>query len=197
MFEQHTRTHDFLVPAALVVIGGVFTRFETWEYVGWALWVIAAVIIYFLVDSASKHHELRKIQEEHAQMREIMKLDVAKLKTKVVIDKTDLVGNALSQARRDAPLDPIRMKILAKGVLNGRKFTIREWTPIRDGKLLSDTEWRALIEFLKQPDPDNDKIKFIVQRNPGVTNSAYDWTPAGTKWLHTLVDDQILSPVSA
>jgi hypothetical protein len=197
MFEHQTHTNDFLIPAALVVIGGVFVRFETWEYIGWALWVVAAIVIYFLLDSASKHHELRKIQEEQAQLLEIMKLESVKTKTKVVIDKTDLNGGYHSQSYREAPLDPVRMKILAKGVLGGRKFTLREWTPIREGKLMSDNEWRALIEFLRQPDPTNTAIKFIIQRNPGIINSPYDWTPAGEKWLHTLVDDQVLSPVSA
>ena len=193
--EHVTRPQHFLIPAILVVIGGVFARFETWEYIGWALWAIAAFVVYFLLKSAARDHELRKIEREHWHIAEIMKLDVAKLKTKVTIDKTDLVGNDLSQSYRYAPLDPARMKILATGVLNGRKFTIREWTPIKEGKLMSDNEWRELIEYLKEPDPDHKEIKFITQRNPGVINSAYDWTPAGKKWLRTLVDDYALTPV--
>lgn len=197
MFSHETRPHHFLMAALLVVIGGVFVRFETWEYIGWALWIVAASLIYFLLASAARDHELRKIEREHERIVEIMKLDVAKLQTRVVIDKTDLVGNALSLSRREVPLDPIRLKLLANGVLKGRKFTIREWTPIKEGKLMSDNEWRDLIEFLKQPDPYHKDIKFIVPRNPGVINSAYDWTPAGEKWLKSLVEDQILTPVSA
>ena len=197
MFDHVTRPHHFLIPAALVVIGGVFARYETWEYIGWAIWLIAALTVRFLLVSASRDHEIRKIEMEQAHIAEMMKLDVAKIKTKVVLDKTDLNSGYMAQSFREAPLDPARMRILAKGVLNGRKFTIREWTPIKEGKLLSDTEWRALIEFLKQPDPDDKAIHFITQRNPGVINSPYDWTPAGMKWLKTLVEEYTLTPISA
>jgi len=195
MFSYETRPTHFLIPMVIVIVGGIFTRIVEWEYIGWAIWVIAAACVGFLIYSTVKENDLKLIQEEHYHYAEIMKLDAVHTKTKVVIDKTELNGGYMHHTVSELNIMPGKMKIFARGVLEGRKLTIREWTPIKKGKLFSDGEWRRLISFLKQPDWDNKEIKFAVQINPNNDQDGFELTADGQKWLETLVQE-VLVPVS-
>lgn len=160
------------------------------------IWATAAACLFFLIHSAIKDHELKRIQEEHLHYAEIIRLDVAKSVTKVVVDKTALVGNELSQSNVTLKIDPAKLKIFSRKVLDDHPLTIREWTPIKDGRLFSDGEWRRLIAFMKRPVEDRPDIKFIEQINEKDERQGFDLTPAGRKWLENIVDTRIIIPVA-
>lgn len=188
MFGHETRPYHFLIPTVIVIIGGIFAHIRDWEYVGYFIWIVAGLNSFFLVYTAVKDKQLDRIREEHEHYATIITLDAAKTTTKVVIDKTAIEGNLLSQSFATLQIAPSKMKIFAEQSLKGKKLAIREWTPIKDGKLFSDGEWRRLIAFMKQPVPDRKDIKFIEQINPKDERQGFEWTNAGTKWLENIVD---------
>lgn len=197
MFGHETRPGHFLIPTAIVIVGGLFTRISGWEYIGYTIWGIAGLCAFFLVYSAVKDHELKRIQEEHYHYAEIIKLDVARNVTKVVVNKTDIAGNTFSEGYAMLHIQPAKLKIFAEKVLNGHPLTIREWTPIKDGKLFSDGEWRRLIAFMKNPIKDDPRVKFIVPINEKDERKGFELTPAGRKWLENIVETRVLAPVAA
>jgi hypothetical protein len=197
MFGHETRPYHFFIPAILVIVGGLFMRLDTWEIVGAGIWLIAAACTFFLVYTTIKDKQLREIEQEHHHLGEIMKLDAAKTKTKVVIDKTPLTGT-MHHTFNQLNIAPAKLKKFAREVvMDGKKLTIREWTPLKKGKLFSDPEWRRLIAFMKQPDWEDKRIKFIVPINPNNENDGYELTAAGRKWLNDVLSETVLSPVSA
>lgn len=197
MFGHETRPSHFFIPAIFVIVGGLFARMDGFEFIGWSVWGIGGLSAFFLIYTAIKDKQLDRIREEHEHYAQIITLDAAKTKTKVVIDKTAIVGNALSQTFAELRIPPTKMKIFATKVLNGTPLVIREWTPIKDGKTFSDGEWRRLIEFMKRPAKDEPRIKFIEQINPNEERKGYRLTDAGRKWLENIAEAYALAPVSA
>jgi len=180
----------------MAIIGGVFAHIETWEYVGWGIWVVAGVTLGFLIYSVVKEKEFQLIQEEHYHLAEITKLDAAKTTTKVVIDKTSLTGY-MAQSFNGLEIAPAKIKQFAHAVtVEGRKMTIREWTPLKKGKTFSDGEWRRLIAFMKQPDWEDKRIRFIVPINVNNENDGYELTAMGRQWLTDVLAETVLTPVS-
>lgn len=194
MFGHETRPTHFFIPTIIVIIGGIFTHIEGWEYVGYIIWGVALANIFWLIYTTIKDNEFRKIREAHDHYAEITKLDAAKTKTRVVIDKTSIEGNYFSQSYTDLRIAPAKLKLFAERVLDGKKLTIRDWTPIKDGKLFSDGEWRRLIAFMKQPVKDRPDIKFITQINPNEERLGFDLTPTGREWLEDVIDLHVLTP---
>lgn len=188
MFGHETRPHHFFVPMVMAIIGGIFAHIHTWEWVGYIIYGIAGLSAFFLIYTAVKDKQLDRIREEHEHYATIVTLDAAKKTTKVVIDKTAIEGNLLSQSFATLQIAPTKMKIFAEQSLDGKKLAIREWTPIKDGKLFSDGEWRRLIAFMKQPVPDRTDISFIKQINPKDERQGFEWTDAGRKWLENIVN---------
>jgi O-succinylbenzoate synthase len=169
-------------------------RLEGWEYIGYAVWTIAAVNVFFLVYTAIKDVEFRRREQENYHLAELTKLDSAKTTTKVVVEKTALEGNYFSQAYIDLKIAPAKLKIFATQVLNGVKgLTIREWTPQKTN-LFSDPEWRRLIAFMKQPLKDRPDVKFILPINPNDEHQGYELTRDGRKWLENIADVHVLAP---
>lgn len=193
MFQHDTRPHHFIYPTVIAIVGGIFMRIQGWEYIGWIIIANAVANVFFLIYSAVKDQDLKRIQEEHYHYAEIIRLDVAKTMTKVVIDKTSLEGNEFSQSHSVIKIDPARLKIFATKVLNGQPMTIREWTPLKKGKLFSDGEWRRLTGFMKHPVEDRDDIAFIVPINPKDERKGYTLTPAGETWLENIVDNRVIA----
>ena len=181
----------------IVILGGIFMRFDGWEIVGGLIWLVAAANVFFLLYSMRKWHELKLIQEEHMHMAEIMKLDESKRKTRVVIEKTDLTG-FMHQTFSDLKIAPAQVKDFAYGVLvDERPMTIREWTPLKRGKTFSDPQWRRLMEFMQSPDWDDKRVKFAVPINPKNENDGFELTAAGKKWLEDVLSDTVLTSVSS
>lgn len=197
MFGHETRPAHFFIPMVMVIIGGLFMRFDTWEYVGLGIWLIAGAVTFFLIYTSVKDKQLDRIREEHEHFATIVTLDAAKTTTKLVIDKTAIVGNALSQTFVELRVTPVQMKIFAVKVLQGTPMTIREWTPRKDGKIFSDSEWRRLITFMKQPVRDRPDIKFIEQISEKDERKGFTLTTAGRKWLENIAEAYALSPVSS
>jgi len=197
MFDKHeTRPHHFFIPTILAIIGGIFAHIRTWEYVGWIVWAVAGACTYFLIYSAVKKYELDRLEKENDHYAEIMKLDDAKTKTKVVIDKTPLTG-FMHQNVSEIEIAPAKLKKFAHGVLIlGQKLTIREWTPLKNGKLFSRNEWERLIAFMKKPDWEDAHVKFIVPINPNNEKDGYELTAAGRKWLEDVLENSVLMPSS-
>jgi hypothetical protein len=197
MFDRHeTRPTHFFIPMIMVIVGRFFALFDGWEVVQWMIWGIAAANTFFLVYAAVKKHELEVIREEHDHLAEISKLDASKSKTTLVIEKTDLTGY-VHKNFASVEIAPVKIKRFAQGVLNeGRKMTIREWTPLKKGKTFSDGEWRRLIAFMKAPDWEDKRIRFIVPVNPNNEQDGYELTAAGRKWLQDVLDEQVLTPAS-
>ena len=194
--EHVTRPHHFFIPMSMAIIGGAFAHFESWAWVGYLIVGIAVVNTVWLFYTTYKDHELKLIQEEHSHYAEIMKMDAAKTKTRVAIEKTDLTGY-MYQNYTDLDIAPAKIKKFAIGVLQeGRKLTIREWTPMKKGKLFSDGEWRRLMDFMKRPDWEDKHVKFAVPLNPNNENDGYEPTAAGRKWLEDVLEESVLVPVT-
>lgn len=197
MFDHVTRPQHFLIPTILVIVGGIFAHIEGWEYVGWAIWLVAAINTAWLFYTTIQDYRMRRLEQENYHEAEIMKLDAAKTKTKVVIDKTPISGGYMTHTFSELNIAPAKMKKFAHGVLvEGKPLAIREWTPLKKGKLFSDPEWRRLIAFMKQPDWDDRHIKFIVPINPNNDQDGHELTAAGRKWLEDITEKVTLSPIS-
>jgi hypothetical protein len=191
--EFETRPHHFLYPTIIALIGGFFARLEGWEVIGWIVILISAVNTAWLFYHSKRQHELKAMQEEHIHFAEIMKLDESKKKTKVVIDKTALNGSPY-QNFTEVKIAPFQLKRFAHGVLvEGLPMTIREWTPKKKGKPFSDPDWRRLIEFMKHPDWEDKRLRFIVPINPANENDGFELTAAGRAWLENVLEDSVVS----
>ena len=159
------------------------------------IWAFAVVMVIWLFYTTYKKHQLEQIRAEQDHYAEIMKLDVSKTKTKVVIDKTPLTGY-MQQSFNELGIAPAKLIKFARGVLiEGKKMTIREWTPLKKGKLFSDGEWRRLIAFMRAPDWEEKRIKFVVPINPNNENDGFELSAAGRKWLEDVTSDITLTPV--
>jgi len=176
------------MPTIIAIVGGIFAHIPTWEWVGYLIYVVAGAEVFFLLYSVVKDKQLDRIREEHEHYATIITLDAAKTTTKVIIDRTAIEGNLLSQSFATLHIAPSKMKVFADQSLGGKKLAIREWTPIKDGKLFSDGEWRRLITFMKQPTPEATEIKFIEQISPNDERKGFEWTIAGHKWLENIVN---------
>jgi hypothetical protein len=198
MFDEHiTRPWHFFIPVILVIIAGFFTQFPSWAWVGYFIALIAAAITGWLIYEGRERAKLNKLKEQNYLYAEVEKMDAearyalglapAKNITKVIVDKAPITGGYFSQSYLYAPIAPYKLKILARGVLDGKPFHIREWTPQKEGKLLSDTEWRKLVAFLKQPDKNTPEIRFVIQRHETNERKGYDWTDQGKAWLEDIV----------
>ncbi len=157
----------------------------------------AAIAAIWLFYSSYKKHQINEIREHYWHDAEITKLDAAKKTTKVVIDKTPLTGY-MAQSFNELNLPPGKLLKFARGVLiDGRPLTIREWTPLKKGKEFSDPQWRTLIAFMKQPDWENRRVKFIVPINPNNENDGHELTAAGEQWLNNILEQaetSVLTP---
>ena len=197
MFDFETRPHHFFIPMVIAIIGGLFARLDTWEVVGYVIIGIALTCAAWLFYHSYKKHEYEMALAEQNHLAEIIKLDASKQKTIVAIEKTDLTG-FLHKNFTEINIPPAKMKLFAKGVLiDGKKLTIREWTPLKAHKLFSDGEWRRLIAFMKNPDWEDAHIKFIVPINPSNDKEGYELTAAGRKWLQNILEDSVLTPTLA
>jgi len=198
--EARIHITHFFIPLVIIVIGGAFAQFNSWRWVGYLIVSLGIYSARWLYQMGIEHEKTERIRENHelyatietldAQTRAGMGLEPAKSTTRVIVDKTSLVGNYFSRTFREAPIAPWKLKTLVKGLRAGRPFHIREWTPLKEGKLMSDTEWRTLIVFLKQPDPENKEIAFIIQRHPTNERQGFDWTPAGEQWLDDILEER-------
>lgn len=197
LFTDHeTRPQHFLYPMFMAIIGGIFAHIDTWEWVGYMIWIVAGVTMIWLFYTTYKKHQIEEIREIYAHEAEIMKLDGSKTKTRVSIEKTDLTGY-LYQNHSDLEIAPAKIKKFAIGVLReGRPLTIREWTPLKKGKTFSDGEWRRLIAFLKAPDWEDKRLKFIVPINSSNPNDGFELTAAGRKWLEDVLAETALTPIT-
>ena len=134
------------------------------------------------------------MQQQHTHMAEIVKLDAAKKSTTLVIEKTDLTGYVHKNFTK-VDIAPTKIKLFARGVvMDGKKLTLREWTPLKKGKLFSRNEWERLIEFMKAPDWEDKHIKFIVPINANNENDGFELTAAGRKWLEGILEQNVLTP---
>lgn len=195
--EHETRPHHFFVPVLIAIVGGIFAHIKTWEWVGYLIFGVAAANVFFLIYSAVKKHQLNLIRAEQDHYAEIMKLEAAKTTTKVVIDKTPLMGQPY-QNFSELNIAPAKLVKFARGVMiEGKPMTIREWTPLKKGRLFSDPEWRRLIAFMKQPDWEDKHTKFIVPINPNNDQDGFELTAAGRKWLEDITEQVVLTPISA
>jgi hypothetical protein len=200
MFGHETRPAHFFIPVPIFVIGGLFVSlpgaWDVWDWIGGLIIASGVACIFFLIYTAVKDKELRVIEQEHYHLAEIMKLDAAKTKTKVAIEKTDLTGY-MYQNYAELDIAPAKIKKFAIGVLReGKKMTIREWTPLKKGKTFSDGEWRRLIAFMKNPDWEDRRLKFIVPINANNENDGFELTAAGRKWLEDTLKEVALAPIS-
>jgi hypothetical protein len=197
MFENERvkLAQSFLIPTVIVMIGGIFVHLPDWEWVGWSIVGIAGVCVGWLVYAGIKQEQLQVIQAQLDYDLELQKIETAKKVTKVVVDTTALEGNSFSQAYGSLQINPIKLKKFAEGVLGGKKLTIREWTPVKLGKLFSDGEWRRLIVFMKQPIQARTDVKFIFQVNPSDEHQGFYLTHSGRKWLEDVRDAQLLTSV--
>jgi hypothetical protein len=187
--EHQTRPHHFLYPMFMAIIGGIFARIESWEWIGYTIWGFAVILVIWLFYTTYKKHQIDEIREHYQHDAEITKLDASKTTTKVVIDKSPLMGTGY-QNFAEVNIPPGKLKKFAHGVLiEGRPMTIREWTPLKKGKLFSDPQWRRLIQFMKQPDWEDRHTKFIVPINPNNENDGFELTAAGEKWLEDVLND--------
>ena len=195
--EHETRPHHFFIPMLIAIVGGVFAHIKTWEWVGYLICGFAVIAAVWLFYSSYKKHQINEIKEHYWHDTEITKLDAAKTTTKVVIDKTPLTGY-MRQSFNELNLPPGKLLKFARGVMNdGRPLTIREWTPLKKGKEFSDPQWRNLIAFLRQPDWEDRKIKFIVPINVNNPNDSFELTAAGEKWLNNVLEQSeitVLAP---
>lgn len=179
----------------IAIVGGIFAHIKTWEWVGYLIYGVAAANVFFLIYTAVKKNQLNLIRAEQDHYAEIMKLDAAKTKTKVVIDKTPLTGY-MHQTFSELNIAPAKLIKFGRGVLiEGKPMTIREWTPLKRGRLFSDPEWRRLIAFMKQPDWEDKHTKFIVPINPSNDQDGFELTAAGRKWLEDITEQVVLTPV--
>lgn len=199
MFENEIRPTHFFIPLPMFLIGGLLLRAgDGWGLIGGLLIFNGVAVIVFMGYSAYKKHQIDEIREHLWHDAEIMKLDAAKTRTKVVIDKTPLTGY-MQQSFNELNIAPGKLLKFARGVLlDGRPMTIREWTPLKKGKEFSDPEWRRLIAFMKQPDWEDKRIKFAVPINPNNENDSFELTAAGKKWLQDVLqqaETQVLTPV--
>ena len=195
MFSYETRPAHFLIPTVILIVGGIFTHVQSWENVGYMIWGVAGLCVLWLIYSSIKEQELRKIQEEHYHYAEIMSLDAAKTMTRVIATKETLDDGYFSQSNAEVSIAPAKLKLFAEGVLGGRKMTIREWTPLKNGRLFSDGEWRRLIVFMKKPFLHDPTIHFIVQINPTDERLGFDLTTEGRKWLEDVINVHALTPI--
>jgi hypothetical protein len=200
LFGHETKPTHFFIPVPIFIIGGLFVSlpgaWDVWDWIGGLIIASGAACIFFLIYTAVKDKELRVIEQEHYHLAEVMKLDAAKTKTKVAIEKTDLTGY-MYQNYAELDIAPAKIKKFAIGVLReGRKMTIREWTPLKKGKTFSDGEWRRLIAFMKQPDWEDRRLKFIVPINANNENDGFELTAAGRKWLEDVLKEVALAPIS-
>src|SRR5689334_18235618 len=92
MFDHETRPQHFFVPVIQAIIGVLFAHIHTWEWVGYSIFGVAAITTAWLFYTTYKKHQLDLVREEHEHLAEITKLDAAKTKTTVAIEKTDLQG---------------------------------------------------------------------------------------------------------
>jgi hypothetical protein len=199
MFGHETRPTHFFIPVPIFIIGGLFValpgRWDVWDIIGGLVIASGVACIWFLGYTAVKDKEIRIIEQEHAHLAEIMKMDAAKTKTKVTIDKTPVGSPYVQQAFTEVEIAPAKLKKFAHGVLmDGKKLTIREWTPLKKGKLFSRNEWERLIEFMKRPEWEN-KVKFIVPINVNNENDGYELTAAGREWLQDVLEDSVISVI--
>lgn len=192
--DRATNSSDFLVPAFLVILGGAFINLTSWAWVGGAILFISAVNVSYLVYAGIQDFKMKQEQENHFHIAEILRLDTAKTTSKVVVDKTSIEGNYFSRAYVELKIPPTKLKLFAQGALGGKKLTIREWTPVKDGKLFSDGEWRRLITFMKQPVHSKPDIKFVFQVHPDDERKGFDLTDTGKKWLQDILDARVLMP---
>lgn len=199
-FRHSTRPWHFFIPVPIFVIGGLFVAipgaWDVWDWIGGLIIASGAACIFFLIYSTVKDKELEAIQEEHNHLATIMGLDEAKTKTTLAIQKADLTGYIHTNFN-EVEIAPAKLKEFAYGVLmQGRKMTIREWTPLKKGKTFSDGEWRRLIAFMKAPDWEDKHIKFITPITPNNENDGYELTEAGRKWLQDVLQGSVLAPIS-
>jgi hypothetical protein len=192
LFGHETRPTHFFIPIPIFIIGGIFIalpgRWDVWDIIGGLIIGSGAALIFFLVYTAIKDKKLAEIREHYWHDAEITKLDAAKKTTKVVIDKTPLTGY-MQQSFNELNIPPGKLLKFARGVLiDGRPLTIREWTPLNKGKEFSDPQWRTLINFMKKPDWEDKRIKFIVPINPNNEKDGYELTAAGEKWLTDVLE---------
>jgi len=205
MFSHSTRPAHFFIPLVMIIIGGALSQFDSWRWVGYLVVVLAGYVSHWLYKMGIEHEKTERIRENHelyatiekidAEARAQLGLEPSKTTTQVVVDKSSLVGNYFSRSYRELPLPPWKLRTFAKGIKAGRPFHIREWTPIKDGRLLSDGEWRDLVKFLKQPDPESKEIAFVVQRHPTNERKGFDWTAVGQEWLDDVVNLMNTAPL--
>lgn len=188
----------------MFVIGGLFTLWEQLAWVGFMIVGLGIYVAHWLYRLGIEKEKTERVKENthlyatiekiDAEARVQMGLEPANSTTKVIVDKTALAGNYFSVAYREAPLAPWKLRTFAKGIKAGRPFHIREWTPIKEGKLMSDGEWRDLVKFLKLPDPGSPEIQFVVQRHPTNERKGFDWTEVGMDWLDDVIEDAVSAP---
>ena len=116
MLNHETRAYHFFIPLLMAIIGGIFAHIDTWEYVGWIIWAVAGATIYFLLYTVFKDKELDRIKEEHEHYATIITLDAAHKTTKLVINKTEIMGNGLSLTFAEIRVPPAKMKIFHQGI---------------------------------------------------------------------------------
>lgn len=196
--EHVTRPSHYLIPTIIVVIGGLFTLWDRLAWVGWLICAVGGLETLWLTVVGVMAQRTEQVRELQWLYTEVNRMD-AEARTRlglapapdhitVSIDKSAIVGRDYSKSFRECPLAPHKMKIIALNQLSATPtpFRIREWTPLKDGKLLSDGEWRELIAYLKRPDPETAEIQFIEQKSDNYRDG-YDWTEAGKQFLQGAV----------
>jgi hypothetical protein len=153
-----------------------------------AHWLYRLGIEHVRTEQIEKHNDLyATIQKIDVDARTKLGIEPAPSKITTVVDKTSIEGTYFSRSYGELKIEPWKMQQFAIGTWNGRPFHVREWTPMKEGKLFSDNEWDDLVKFLKQPVPTTPDLHYIVQRHPTNPRQGFDWTDAGTAWLEKLV----------
>lgn len=200
-FRHSYPIHLYIYPCLFFVGGVALTTWtDNFAYLG-LLGLLGAVsaahiIIADIIQERAQYvdSETRRLEAiQHLDMEARYQLGMAKLPTEMTIriDKTEAEGNDFSQSWGRPPIEPWKMKVIAQACLNGRPFSIREWTPVKAGRLLSDPEYRNLEAWLLHPIQDRPDIQFIVAKNVADNRQGFEWTELGRQMLQKCVDDPL------
>lgn len=200
----------FLIPAPLIVVGGLFTLWDAMAWVGWVIVVLAVVLVAWLIWRATKDHEITLLEKQMDARDKEMEFQKMILSAtpedrailgwsspvkdmELRINKTAVEGNEFSMGFSKPPLAPWVMQSFALGVLAGKGLTMRAWAPKSEGKLLSDPEWRKVMDWLKMPLPSDKTITFVQPINPNNNQDGQELNELGKQMMEQMSYDTALA----
>lgn len=189
----------YIYPIFMFALGSWAMLSPGWEVFGGLMFLLgfvvsAHIIIVSVIREGTNQIEAedRRLEEQRRLYETVMKMDgetryafglgYTPKEVTVKVDKTAIVQNEFSQMWKKLPVAPYKLKVIAQSAINGEGFTVRKWAG--DGKLLSRTEWDALLAAMIGLG----MIEYVDEEHPTLGTN---WTGLGMDVMSQVVKDTL------